>query len=784
MLWKQIAHWLDSVRHQAVGVMVFVVVFTVLTATVVGTITARDELASQARDGARTMAGMVANRIDGLLDERYRAVTRAADGLTMSSEALEGRAQLLLKRQQVLSELMDNLYLVDERGDLLAALPEDARLAGVSIDDREYFQRATGQMTTVISQPMVSRNGQTPVVVIAAPVFDHVRRLTGVLLGSFDLTGNNFTGRINELTLGRTGYVTVGTRSGTMLAHPNPQHINQPVPGTNPAIQSALAGEEGVRRANNRDGQTVLVAYRQLNEAPWFVTVAIPIREAYAPVYRLYWTVFWVVLVTVVVIVPLTLRVFSRLLRPLEDLAGQIVERHAGRRTEPVRVGGGLEIRRVATTFNDVMAEREEAAWHLEEREAFFRSLSERAPTGIAQADVEGHLAYTNGAFQAILGLPAEEIRGYPMSRWIDSRDRPEVVDEWRRAVASGNVYYGRLRLVRDDGQVVWVEAMTSGVEAHDRQLGTVTVVRDITHEHQLEQRLRAERNRAESTLRVMQEGVLLTDASGVIRSANPPAARFLGLNEPPEGTVLFEGVRITADDRSWTLEDFLTSPALNSLDAILENARKERFEVELTLIRPDRSDEDELLVFVIRDDRERRREEERLSWQATHDSLTRLANRRAFNDVLTRLVAENVRPTALMLIDLDHFKPVNDTGGHLVGDHLLKRLAEALQNGVRQSDLVARLGGDEFAVILTGCDMERASVIAENLRGAIANLAVADGSRTYRVTASIGLTALGEDDHAIRDVVNRADEAAYEAKRLGRNRVVIDPDEIVVQEP
>ena len=128
------------------------------------------------------------------------------------------------------------------------------------------------------------------------------------------------------------------------------------------------------------------------------------------------------------------------------------------------------------------------------------------------------------------------------------------------------------------------------------------------------------------------------------------------------------------------------------------------------------------------------------------------------------------------MLIDLDYFKPVNDEGGHLLGDDLLGRLSDLLTQSVRQSDTVARLGGDEFGIILPACGQQRAVELAEKIRAGIEALRIEQDGRTFGVTASIGLTEMGVADTGPREVVARADEGTYAAKAQGRNRVVTVP--------
>ncbi|MFT4115634.1 GGDEF domain-containing protein [Bradyrhizobium sp.] len=171
------------------------------------------------------------------------------------------------------------------------------------------------------------------------------------------------------------------------------------------------------------------------------------------------------------------------------------------------------------------------------------------------------------------------------------------------------------------------------------------------------------------------------------------------------------------------------------------------------------------------------RGEKERLVWQATHDPLTGLANRRAFEARLEgelRLAGD--APLGLMLIDLDQFKAVNDTCGHLAGDRLLCQISRLLQQGRQSHQLAARLGGDEFGVILPRCSLAEAVEIAERLRKSLELSGFTWDDRTFAVTASIGVACISDDDVMLEEALRRADAACYRAKEKGRNRVQIDP--------
>jgi diguanylate cyclase (GGDEF)-like protein len=168
--------------------------------------------------------------------------------------------------------------------------------------------------------------------------------------------------------------------------------------------------------------------------------------------------------------------------------------------------------------------------------------------------------------------------------------------------------------------------------------------------------------------------------------------------------------------------------------------------------------------------------EKERLAWQASHDWLTGLSNRRAFEARLQSELDETAAgPLGLILLDLDQFKNVNDSCGHLAGDRLLCQVSRLLQQDRRPHDLVARLGGDEFGLILPRCPLSNAVDIAERLRRSLELFSFAWDDRCFAMTASIGVTCIADGNTTLEDAMRRADAACYRAKDKGRNRVQVD---------
>ena len=207
-------------------------------------------------------------------------------------------------------------------------------------------------------------------------------------------------------------------------------------------------------------------------------------------------------------------------------------------------------------------------------------------------------------------------------------------------------------------------------------------------------------------------------------------------------------------------------------------------FEMSVTLLGPQGGRDRQVLVLrditrQVEMERELSEAKDSLEKVANTDELTELANRRS---LLQQLKAEvdrahrYQRPLSLVLLDLDHFKRVNDTYGHAVGDDVLRATARAMEHVCRDLDLPGRMGGEEFAVLLPETDPEGAQIVADRLRIEIARcLHEPGGDASFRVTASLGVaTLVPGSDRDIEDLMQAADEALYRAKELGRNRVAI----------
>lgn len=273
--------------------------------------------------------------------------------------------------------------------------------------------------------------------------------------------------------------------------------------------------------------------------------------------------------------------------------------------------------------------------------------------------------------------------------------------------------------------------------------------------------------------------GMFLTDPRGQVNYLNPALTGLSGIS-PEDYRPLAWLRRVHPEDRSLFLEGWrqalLPSGTLTQLYRFRRPEGDWRwFEVHASRV----SGGGRVLGYVglVQDITDRHQREQRQRWEAEHDPLTRCLNRRGFVRRLKAACELSRRKAdhtlALVMLDLDHFKVVNDSAGHAVGDELLQKVAAVLGDAMRDEDAVARLGGDEFAMLLPGASNEAAREIAERVRQRLVAIDFRHGGRRFPVSASLGVAFFSEDDNDV-SLVERADKASYRAKQEGRNRVVM----------
>jgi diguanylate cyclase (GGDEF)-like protein/PAS domain S-box-containing protein len=437
-------------------------------------------------------------------------------------------------------------------------------------------------------------------------------------------------------------------------------------------------------------------------------------------------------------------------------------------------------------------ARREDALRHQAEKrrqladryrasEAQLRAIIDNMADALVTIDAVGCIAEFNPSAERLFGYTKGDMSGMPMERLFPSGYAPRL----RGLEPAFSLTSEALSC---DGHRVPVE-LSIGELAPPLAEQRVLIFRDLTYRRRIEDAIYRERQLAQVTLESISESVLTTDAQGKVNFLNDAARALLGVADKiVVGRSLIELLGFVDRDvmkearrvLSIVLEGGASGEISNNAVLRTHSARMVDVDLKIAPLR-DKTGRTIGSVTALRDVTQARRLQARLSYQATHDELTGLINRRELQrrleDLLWRSNTDEF-VSALLYIDLDQFKLVNDTCGHEAGDRLLVQLTQHLGLHLRRNDTLARLGGDEFSVLLPGCSGEAAQRIAETLREAVRKFRFAWLGRSFAVGASIGLVVLDGRWEGIAEAMSAADAACNMAKEAGRDRVIVySPD-------
>ncbi len=425
----------------------------------------------------------------------------------------------------------------------------------------------------------------------------------------------------------------------------------------------------------------------------------------------------------------------------------------------------------------------------LRKSEARFRAMSDASPLGIFVADAEGGCVYANAGYESISGLEFEQIRGTSWTASIHPDDRHRVLSAWHAAGKNDESFRLECRFQRwSDSGVVWVRLNSAAISEGPAPSGHVLTVEDITDRksmeiglHETREDLFEQRERARVTLDSIGDAVLTTDLHGRITYLNRTAEAMTGWSrEEAEGRPLAEVFRIidgntgetAADPARLAIEEDRTMGL--SADCVLIRRDGEEVPIEDS-VAPihDRAGRVSGAVIVFHDVTQSRAMILRMAHLARHDALTGLPNRVFLSERLSQaigLARRHRKQVGLLYLDLDHFKPVNDSQGHAIGDELLKSVATRLLGCVRGTDTVCRQGGDEFVILLTEIEHRKdAAQVAEKCL-AVLSAPYKTRGREVSITPSIGISVYPDDGGDAETVLQKADAAMLEVKAGGRN--------------
>jgi diguanylate cyclase (GGDEF)-like protein/PAS domain S-box-containing protein len=388
-----------------------------------------------------------------------------------------------------------------------------------------------------------------------------------------------------------------------------------------------------------------------------------------------------------------------------------------------------------------------------------------------------------NEPFAALVGVPAARLAGMTLAEVVSAEYADLAALAVQRALkGDAKPALTEVEIADSHGQVTRLELSGSVIESSGSRLVLFTAEEMLPHRDDGD--TGAAPARSQLALDSLGEGILTTDAHGVIDYLNQSAEALTGMRREDAVGQAFGAMIGFVDEHDRRaiadpVQQCLSTGSrvnLGRRSILLSRATGSELGVEATAspIRGAAGDVQGVAV-MLHDVSELRGLTQQMSYQASHDALTGLVNRREFERRLgesLEIARAGRQGHVMCYMDLDRFKAVNDTSGHLAGDNMLREVAALIREAVRDSDTVARLGGDEFGVLLVGCPLDKARQIADDIWRAIAEYRFVWKDRIFSVGVSIGIVEITGESNSLEEIMSAADSACYVAKKQGDGHV------------
>lgn len=435
----------------------------------------------------------------------------------------------------------------------------------------------------------------------------------------------------------------------------------------------------------------------------------------------------------------------------------------------------------------------------LKKSEEKWRTLFEILPVGVSILDANGKITELNQALEQILKITDRGLSqgAYKNRNYYNIEKKPFPLGDLpslRAVREQSDIRDVEIGIEIEDGSIIWTQVSAAPLPFPDAKC--VVVTQDITERKNSVNDLKESEERFRLFIRHSPLGILLTQPDGSILSANPACCRMLQMAEEEIIAGGRSSIVDTSDPRlAEGLKERMEKGEVHAKRLRMIRKNGEKFEAEVSSV-IFMGEDGELFTSMILDDiSERERMENQMKFLANYDQLTRLPNRNLLRDRMEYTLAVSRRTkkyTAVLFLDLDNFKILNDSYDHSVGDELLIDIAEKLRATLRETDTVARFGGDEFVVILEPLDssyqeaVRKAVAIADKIKKEFAiptlltvknvnaNGVVTERSVEHRCTASIGVFVFNDHAFTTDEIIKYADRAMYESKAKGGNTVSI----------
>jgi ammonium transporter, Amt family len=423
--------------------------------------------------------------------------------------------------------------------------------------------------------------------------------------------------------------------------------------------------------------------------------------------------------------------------------------------------------------------ELETVASRAREQESQLQTILNNTLDAIIILNRLGRISGFYKSAQTMFGYSEFELLGKPLSVLFPSpyNRRFNVIMDSLNPGKPLN-FLEQVKSLKSSGEIFHSEVAVNTI-FEDEDMQFIVTIKDITERQLAQEALYREKEQAQVTLSSIADGVITTDIIGQINFLNPAALKLTGYKYEELISHRLDRVITIQSDRSQlpVYECINSGMQVDSVSGDILIARNGDQLVIHQVATPIHNQVGDIIgaVMIFRDVSKSHRLASRLSWQASHDELTQLINRREFERHLEATInssRQDGTEHCICFMDLDKFKVVNDTCGHVAGDELLRQLSDIFKSCIRDDDLLARLGGDEFAVVLKKCKVGPAVNIAEEIRTAVEDFRFGWGGQSFQVGVSIGLVTIDKNSPDAEEVFKEADSACYAAKEAGRNRV------------
>jgi diguanylate cyclase (GGDEF)-like protein/PAS domain S-box-containing protein len=419
---------------------------------------------------------------------------------------------------------------------------------------------------------------------------------------------------------------------------------------------------------------------------------------------------------------------------------------------------------------------RKKAEEALRQSEEKYRTILESMEEGYYEVDLAGNFTFFNDSMCKALGYSKEELMGMNNRQYTDQENAKRLFQAFNGVYRTGKPGRGfDHELIRKDGTKRYAEgSIVLQKDSSGKPIGFSGIARDITERKQFERILQQERETFFSILQKEPYGALLINTDETFLYVNPEFAAITGytIEDVPNGREWFRKAYPNPEYRhkiiaAWK-EDIIPRKGVDRVwSVVCKDGQVKELEFKLNFL------DDGRIIVMLSDVTERKRTEEELAYKATHDLLTGLPNRMLFKDRFGVAMAQAQRfhkKLAVIFLDLDRFKEVNDTLGHSAGDKLLYAVSNRLTDLLRKTDTVARMGGDEFLLLLPNIErMEDVVTISQSVLDVLRQPFIV-GGREVSISASMGVAIYPDDGTDVDTLVSRADKAMYEVKQRGND--------------